>query len=64
MKSKMNSTEIQDISSVYGKDIEEKLTSMLSEELSKEIDRSILRTLGLEPDRWKRRKNSINKIFK
>ena len=29
----------------------------------KEIDREILRNLGLEPDRNKRRKNSIQKIF-
>ena len=32
-------------------------------QLAKEIDREILRGLGLEPDRNKRRKNSINKIF-
>jgi hypothetical protein len=32
--------------------------------LAKEIDRKILRNLGLEPDRNKRRKNSINKIYR
>ncbi len=52
------------ISSSYGIDVEDKLTSMLSEELAKEIDKSILSGLGIEPDRYKRRKNSINKIFK
>ncbi len=49
--------------SSYGKDIESELTKILSEQLAKEIDREILRGLGLEPDRNKRRKNSINKIF-
>lgn len=51
------------ISSSYGLDIEEQLTKMLSEQIAREIDRDILRGLGLEPDRNKRRKNSINKIF-
>ena len=45
-------------------DIEEQLTKMLSEQWQKEIDRDILKSLGLEPDRNKRRKNSINKIYK
>ena len=49
--------------SPYGKDIESELTKILSEQLAKEIDREFLRGLGLEPDRNKRRKNSINKIF-
>lgn len=63
MKSKMNSGEIQDISSAYGRDIEDELTSMLSEELSKSIDREIFKSMGIELDRFKRRKTSINKIF-
>ena len=50
--------------SSYGKDIESKLTKILSEQIAKEIDRDILRGLGIEPDRNKRRKNSINKIYK
>lgn len=50
--------------SPYGKDIESELTKILSEELAKEIDKDILRSIGLEPDRHKRRKNSINKIYK
>lgn len=51
------------ISSHYGLDIEEQLTKMLTDELTKSIDRDILMSLGLE-DRNRRRKNSINKIFK
>ena len=55
--------EADKLSSHYGLDIEEQLTNMLSEQLAREIDRDILRGLGLEPDRNKRRKVSINKIF-
>lgn len=64
MKSKLNKDNINDLESTYGIDIVDQMTSMLSEELAKEIDRDILRGLGIEPDRWSRRKNSINKIFK
>jgi len=53
----------QDIASIYGKDIEDQLTSMLSEELSKSIDREIFKSLGIELDRCQRRKTSIGKIF-
>lgn len=49
--------------SPYGVDIESELTKILSEQIAKEIDRDILRGLGIEPDRNKRRINSINKIF-
>lgn len=48
----------------YGMDIADEMTRKLSEELSKSIDRDILKSMGFEPDRNKRRKNSINKIFK
>ena len=48
----------------YGIDVTDELSKMLSEELAKSIDKEILRSLGLEPDRNKRRMNSINKIFK
>lgn len=48
----------------YGKDIEAELTAMLSEELANQIDKEILRSLGVEPDKNKRRKNKIDKIFK
>ena len=49
--------------STYGRDIESELTKILSEQIAKEMDRDILRSLGFEPDRNKRRKKSINKIF-
>jgi hypothetical protein len=52
------------LSSHYSIDVIDQLQSMLSAEIAKGIDRDILRGLGLEPDRNKRRKNSINKIFK
>lgn len=48
----------------YTIDIESELTKILSEQMAKEIDRDFLRSLGIEPDRHKRRKNSINKIYK
>ena len=44
-------------------DNEEQLTKMLTDELTKRSDRDILMSLGLE-DRNRRRKNSINTIFK
>ncbi len=59
-----SNVEADKLSSHYGLDIEEQLTKMLTDELTKSIDRDILKSLGLEPDRNKRRKNSINKIFK
>ena len=49
--------------STYGVDTESELTKILSEQIAKEMDRDILRSLGFEPDRNKRRKKSINKIF-
>ena len=49
--------------SAYGIDIEAELTSMLSEELAKQIDKEILRGLGLK-ERNIRRIDKINKIFK
>lgn len=59
-----SNSEDNKLSSHYGLDVEEQLTKMLTDELTKSIDRDILKSLGLEPDRNKRRKNSINKIFK
>lgn len=56
--------ESDELSKHYSIDIVDQLTSMLSDEIAKSIDKEILRSLGLEPDRNKRRKNSINKIFK
>jgi hypothetical protein len=52
------------LSEHYGIDVVDQITSMLSDELAKSIDRDILRSLGIELDRNKRRKNKINKIFK
>ncbi len=48
--------------SQYGSDIADEMTKILSEELSKEIDKEILRSLGIF-ERPMRRMNSINKIF-
>jgi hypothetical protein len=48
--------------SQYESDIADEMTKILSEELSKEIDKEILRSLGIF-ERPMRRKNSINKIF-
>lgn len=56
--------EADKLSSAYGIDIADQLSAMLSAEIAKEIDRNILMGLGIELDRNKRRKNSINKIFK
>ena len=53
-----------ELSKNYGIDIVDQMTSMLSDEIAKSIDREILRNLGIETDRWKRRKNSIDKIFR
>lgn len=50
--------------SKYGKDIISDMEKKLSDELAREIDKEILRNLGFEPDKWKRRKKSIEKIFK
>ncbi len=47
----------------YGVNLADELTKILSEQLSKEIDREILKSIGIEPDRNKRRKKSIRKIF-
>lgn len=47
----------------YSIDLADELSKMLSEEMAKEIDKDILRGLGIEPDRNKRRKNSIKKIY-
>jgi hypothetical protein len=56
--------EADKLSSHYGLDVADQLSAMLSDEIAKSIDKDILKSLGLEPDRNKRRKNSINKIFK
>ncbi len=48
--------------SQYGSNLADEMTKILSEELAKEIDKEILRSLGIF-ERPIRRKNSINKIF-
>ncbi len=53
---------IKPIGAQFGIDIEDQLTSLLSEEIARSIDRDVLIGLGIEPDRNKRRSNSINKI--
>ena len=47
----------------YGIDLSEELIKMLSEQLSKEIDREVLKIMGIY-SRNIRRMDSINKIFK
>lgn len=58
-----SNSEADKLSSAYGIDIADQLSAMLSNQIAREIDRDILRNLGFEPDRNKRRKNSIQKIF-
>jgi hypothetical protein len=55
--------EADKLSEHYSVDIVELLQSMMSVEISRGIDKDILKKLGWEPDRNKRRINSINKIF-
>jgi N-acetylmuramoyl-L-alanine amidase len=57
-----SNTEADKLSSVYGIDVADELTKILSEELAKQIDREILKNMGIF-DRNIRRKNSIKKIF-
>jgi hypothetical protein len=41
----------------------DEMESLLAREMAKEIDKHVLRGLGFEPDRNKRRINKIKKIF-
>ena len=43
--------------------IEDQLTSILSEELAKEIDKSILQSFGFEMEKNKRRSKKIKRII-
>ena len=52
------------LSNQCGVDVADELTKLLSEQIAREIDMEILRGLGLEPEKNKRRVNSINKIYK
>jgi hypothetical protein len=58
-----SNSEADRLSEHYGLDVVDELTKILSEQLAKEIDKDILKGLGLE-SRNKRRKNSIDKIFR
>jgi hypothetical protein len=59
-----SNSEADRLSEHYGLDVVDELSKMLSNEIAKSIDKEILKSLGWEPDRNKRRKNSINKIFR
>lgn len=51
-----------EIENSYGMDIADELSKMLSEELAKGIDREILKSMGIEEKKY-RRKKSIKNIF-
>jgi hypothetical protein len=51
------------LSEHYGLDVADELSKMLSEQIAKEIDREVLKSMGIY-GRNVRRMNSINKIFK
>ncbi len=51
------------LSEHYGLDVADELSKMLSEQIAKEIDREVLKSMGIYA-RNIRRMNSINKIFK
>ena len=55
--------EADELSKHYGLDIVNQLESMLSDEISKSIDKEILKRMGIYA-RNVRRMNSIDKIFK
>jgi hypothetical protein len=55
--------EADKLSSNYGLDVADQLSAMLSDEISKGIDKEILKSMGIY-SRNVRRMNSIDKIFK
>ena len=55
--------EADKLSSHYSIDVADQLSSMLSDELAKSIDKEILKSMGIY-SRNIRRMNSIDKIFK
>ena len=55
--------EADKLSSHYGLDVADQLSAMLSDEISKGIDKEILKSMGIY-SRNVRRMNSISKIFK
>jgi hypothetical protein len=58
-----SNTEADRLSQHYGIDVVDQLSAMLSNEIAKEIDKEILKSMGIY-SRNVRRINSINKIFK
>ena len=58
-----SNSEADKLSSAYGIDIADQLSAMLSAEIAKEIDKDILKSMGIY-SRNVRRMNSINKIFR
>jgi hypothetical protein len=56
-------TEVDKLSSHYGLDVADQLSAMLSDEISKGIDKEILKSMGIY-SRNVRRMDSISKIFK
>jgi len=58
VKAQTNKTDIQNIGEHYGLDVENELTSILSDELSKSIDAEIIKSLFGDF-----KKNKINKIL-
>jgi hypothetical protein len=58
---KLKSEKIQDLGS-YGIDVENELTSMLSEEIAKSIDIEIMKNLFKSPGRKEKSKKILDKI--
>jgi hypothetical protein len=58
-----SNSEADKLSSQYGLDLVDEMSKILSEQLAKEMDKDILRSLGIEPDRNKRRIKKIKNIF-
>lgn len=62
MKVQSKKTDIQDLNS-YGLDIEDELTKILSDEISKSIDLEIMKQIiGTKPDKIRRILEKIKKI--
>jgi hypothetical protein len=63
---KINSEKIQDIDSSYGIDVENELSSMLSEQIAMSIDSEIIKNIFMSHKgiRIKKSKNILNKIKK
>lgn len=55
--------EADELSKHYSLDIADQLSTMLSDEIAKEIDKEILKSMGIY-SRNVRRMNSIDKIFR